>query len=76
MESVWTPTEATSKSVLIKVGETVKSIAVRQGQDKLIGQVSERHTQSHVALRCLITLNWILFQLTLIFTIFPETRPL
>ena len=76
MESVWTPTEATSKSVLIKVGETVKSIAVRQGQDKLIGQVSERHTQSHVALRCLYTLNWILFHFTLAFTTFPETRPL
>ena len=25
----------------------MKSIAVRHGQDKLIGQVSERHTQSH-----------------------------
>ena len=71
MESVWTPTEVTSKSFLIKVEETVKSIAtVRQGQDKLIGQVSERHTQSHVALRCLYTLNWILFQLTPFFYIY------
>ena len=48
-ESVWTPTEATSKLVLIKAGVNVESIAVRRGQDKLIGQVSERHTHDHMS---------------------------